>query len=349
MVARSFFAIDNEALTIDPSSPSGTPGDPIINIGDTQTGTVFVYSDAFTSTQVTVDDTGGDSEVLEDSDADNHIVTDGGGLVADGQGVEAESLIEVRALDDDGDPTGPVITLTVFSQGGVAQDVWGFSTDTPLVDGARYVTVGGDNLGSSPYDTFVPCFTPDTRILTAWGPRPIETLRPGDLVFTRDNGPRPIAWIGAKRIGAARLKRAPALAPVRLAPGALGQAGPDRAILVSPNHRVLTDDYRTQLYFGEDEALVAAKHLVGRPGICRWAPPGVTYLHMMFDRHEVVLADGLWTESFQPAQFSMTGLGAAQAEEIYRIFPGLRQVGGLPQFAAARVCLRAREARLLAA
>ncbi|HCE71257.1 MAG TPA: type I secretion protein, partial [Ruegeria sp.] len=32
------------------------------------------------------------------------------------------------------------------------------------------------------------CFTPGTLIATAHGPRAIETLRPGDLIVTRDHG-----------------------------------------------------------------------------------------------------------------------------------------------------------------
>ncbi|NNF23942.1 MAG: hypothetical protein HKN63_03935 [Rhodobacteraceae bacterium] len=36
------------------------------------------------------------------------------------------------------------------------------------------------------------CFTQGTLIETAFGPRPVETLRPGDLVRTRDRGLRPL-------------------------------------------------------------------------------------------------------------------------------------------------------------
>ncbi len=49
--------------------------------------------------------------------------------------VEAESQIAVRALDGSGNQTGPTITITVFSRGGVTSDVWGFGSTADLVSG----------------------------------------------------------------------------------------------------------------------------------------------------------------------------------------------------------------------
>jgi len=44
------------------------------------------------------------------------------------------------------------------------------------------------------------CFTPGARILTPQGERAIETLKVGDLVVTRDNGPQLIRWIGRRTV-----------------------------------------------------------------------------------------------------------------------------------------------------
>lgn len=70
-------------------------------------------------------------------------------------------------------------------------------------------------------------------------------------------------------------------------------------MLLSPNHRVLVASDKAQLFFEEREVLVAAKHLVGKDGIHQVDAMGTTYLHFMFDHHEVVLSDGAWTESFR--------------------------------------------------
>ncbi|OIP87782.1 MAG: hypothetical protein AUK37_00870, partial [Rhodobacterales bacterium CG2_30_65_12] len=80
------------------------------------------------------------------------------------------------------------------------------------------------------------CFAPGTRIATALGPRRIDKLKVGDYVITLDDGPQPIRWIGKRRL---RFDVPGPDQPVRIAPGALGPGLPRRALLLSPNHRVL--------------------------------------------------------------------------------------------------------------
>ncbi len=105
MVARTFLAFDNESLTITARSPSGTPGDPIINNSSTPDGTIFEYS-AGAAQQITVDDTGGDPDTFDDDQSGSHTVLDGGSLVANGNGVESESIIVLHALDVNGNQVG---------------------------------------------------------------------------------------------------------------------------------------------------------------------------------------------------------------------------------------------------
>ena len=104
---------------------------------------------------------------------------------------------------------------------------------------------------------------------------------------------------------------------------------------------------RASLLFGEDEVLARACHLVGRPGIAEVIRPSVTYLHLMFDRHEIVMGDGAWSESFQPGDRSLGGLGAASRDEILRLFPALASAEGTRAYGAARPTLKAHEAGLL--
>ena len=83
------------------------------------------------------------------------------------------------------------------------------------------------------------CFTPDTLLDTPEGPRPIRSLRPGDRLLTRDNGPQEVLWIGHRRMTGARLYAMPHLRPIRLRSGALGQGRPDPDLSVGPQHRLL--------------------------------------------------------------------------------------------------------------
>ena len=173
----------------------------------------------------------------------------------------------------------------------------------------------------------------------------MEDLRAGDRVITRDNGMQEIRWAGAKRVDAATLKAAPHLRPVLVRAGALGAGLPERDMMVSPNHRLLVANDRSALYFDEREVLASAKHLVDGDGVQRVDALGVTYVHFMFDHHEVVLSNGAWTESFQPGEMALKGVEAAAAREIYQLFPELEQ--GSDSFAAARRTLKAHEARML--
>ncbi|MGV6811237.1 MAG: Hint domain-containing protein [Brevirhabdus sp.] len=213
----------------------------------------------------------------------------------------------------------------------------------------EYFDNGGASLGTVTFSNIenVICFTPNTMIATPRGEVRIQDLREGDKVITRDNGMQEIRWIGHKPLAAADLEAQPHLKPILIKAGSLGENLPERDMMVSPQHRMLVANERTSLYFEEREVLVAAKHLLKADGIERAQVPSTTYIHMLFDQHEVVLANGAWTESFQPGDYSMGGLGQAQRNEIFALFPELKQTAGLDAYVAARPTLKGREAAVL--
>ncbi len=196
-------------------------------------------------------------------------------------------------------------------------------------------------------ENVVPCFTPGARIATPRGEVLVESLQAGDKVITRDNGIQEIRWTGSRMLNHAELRRAPHLRPILIKAGSLGDGLPERDMLVSPQHRMLVANDRTALYFEESEVLVAAKHLVNHNGIQWMDTLRTTYIHFMFDRHEVVLADGAWTESFQPGEQTLDGMGNSQRNEIFEMFPELREAEGRDGYVAARKVLKGHEARLM--
>ena len=196
-------------------------------------------------------------------------------------------------------------------------------------------------------ETVIPCFTPGTRIRTEFGDRPVETLRLGDRIVTRDNGLQEIRWIGNKHLEASVLRAVPKLRPVFIRKGALGNNLPKRDMLLSPNHRMLIGNRNTALYLGENEVLVAAKHLIHNNGIKRLMVPEVSYIHFMFDRHEVVMSDGTWSESFQPGDQSLQGIDTDQRDEIFSLFPELKRADGIKAYQASRIVVRKHEARFV--
>ena len=190
------------------------------------------------------------------------------------------------------------------------------------------------------------CFTPNTMIATEQGMCPVQHLHPGTRILTRDNGMQELAWMGRKDLTHAQLFAAPQLSPVHIAAGSLGKGLPSVNMTVSPNHRFLILSAENRLLFDEAEVLVAAKHLVGRPGITQYQPTSVSYIHLMFPVHELILSDGCWTESFQPAAHALTAVEAAQRDELFTLFPELRQAAARDKYRAARRSLRAYESRV---
>jgi hypothetical protein len=191
----------------------------------------------------------------------------------------------------------------------------------------------------------IPCFTPGTLISTERGEVAVEDLRVGDRVVTRDNGLQTLRWVGSKRLSLADLIVNPALRPVEIGAGALGHGLPTRAMTVSPQHRMVIEGARAEMLFGEPEVLVAATHLTSLPGVEVKLSAAVRYVHVMFDRHEIICANGAWTESFQPAQRMLDAMDRAQADEVLALFPEL--AGQEFDFPAARLSLKAHEARVL--
>jgi Hint domain len=193
----------------------------------------------------------------------------------------------------------------------------------------------------------VACFTPGTKIATLKGETMVENLVAGDKIVTRDNGIQQIRWIGKKKVDWRMMTANPHLKPVLVRQGSLGNDMPERDVMISPNHRVLVANERTALQFDEAEVLVAAKHLIGGLAVRSIDSIGTTYIHFLFDRHEVVLSDGIWTESFQPTDTALKGFGNSQRNEIFEIFPDLQTTDGKAAFVSARKMLTRKEASQL--
>ena len=183
------------------------------------------------------------------------------------------------------------------------------------------------------------CFTPKARILTSRGDRAIETLQVGDKVVTRDHGLRPIRWIGKRTVDARG-----ALAPILIAPN-VAEAG-SAPLMVSPQHRILFAGYRAELLFGKSEVLVPAKYLVDGQDVIQQAQDQVTYVHLMFDRHEVIYADGIAAESFYAGDIGLTTVSEPAREELFKVFPELRSAGSHHR-QTVRTCLQPHEATSL--
>jgi hypothetical protein len=170
------------------------------------------------------------------------------------------------------------------------------------------------------------CFTPGTEIRTCDGLRRIEDLRQGDRIQTKDNGLQEIIWTGSRRMTGARLYAMPELRPIRFCAGALGIGRPREDLLVSPQHRMLVRGPAAMALFNSAEVLIAAEHLVNDQSILvDHELREVTYVHILLERHQIIWANGLETESFHPSNTALDTIEASQRAGLLQLLPGLEE------------------------
>lgn len=267
-------------------------------------------------------DGGNNSDLFMFDGAGDHVIV--GGEDADGSDID---VIDLSGIDARVIQSGPESGLIEFLDAGGA-----------VINTAFYSQIEQ-----------VICFTPHALMMTPLGQVRADQLRVGDKLVTRDSGAQELVWIGRKTLQQRDLYARADLAPVHIQAGALGNGLPERALSLSPNHRILIREDVNNLLFDTPEVLLAAKHLVGRPGITQTAPNTVTYLHLMFENHELIMSDGAWSESFQPAEYALKGVESEQRDELLTLFPELQTIEGLENYAAVRRSLKGFESQLLIA
>ncbi|WP_168193195.1 Hint domain-containing protein [Rhodophyticola sp. CCM32] len=305
------------------------------------------------------DDTllGGEGDDSLEGNRDDDLLQGGAGddtiIVAEGDTATGGDGDDLFVLTDLGEGGAQDITIT----GGEGDETGGDTLDLNEVATLNSVVITNSDDASGGLEGYatlldgstiffdeienIICFTPGTRILTPAGDRAIETLSIGDPVVTRDDGVQPIRWIGSRMVpGIGKF------APILIKPG--GVPGMNRPLLVSPQHRMLIEGYQAEMTFGEEEILVAARHLIDGQKVMQKNCGFVTYIHMMFDRHQIVYAEGAATESFHLGDQGLDALSAKSRDDLFRNFPHLRADPNI-YGPTARRCARAHEAQLLLA
>ncbi len=140
-------------------------------------------------------------------------------------------------------------------------------------------------------DLTAPCFALGTRIATDTGDRAVEDLRVGDKVRVAFGAAtKEVVWIGYRHVDCLRHPTPLSVWPVRIESDTFGPGLPSRALFLSPDHAV---------YF--DDVLIPVKHLINGDTIARVQVDEVTYYHVELTSHDIVLAEGLPTESYLDA------------------------------------------------
>ena len=165
------------------------------------------------------------------------------------------------------------------------------------------------------YDnTGVVCFGKGTAIRTPRGDVLVEDLRVGDLVTTMDNGPQKIRWINTRSYDAEQMQKGSHLHPVLIKRGTFGA---ERDLLVSQQHGVLVGQ--------SGDSFARAKHLADAAKGVRIAKgkKSVTYVHLMFDDHQVIFAENVPSESFYPGPMALSQMSKPHRAAFSKVLPAL--------------------------
>ena len=185
----------------------------------------------------------------------------------------------------------------------------------------------------------IACYAPGTLIDTVNGPCPVERLTRQDAVITPD-GPMRVAWVwsGQEALEAAREDQK----PVQIKAGALGHGVPQRDLVVSCQHRMLLGGRGAFGLGFKDEVLVPAKALTGLAGIrFMKGKREIRWHHFALARHNVVRANGAWSDSLLLGRVVWDGLTPDERRDVARRFPRPAD-GGALNGPAARPCLSVR-------
>ncbi|MCB2109718.1 Hint domain-containing protein [Albidovulum sp.] len=242
---------------------------------------------------------------------------------------------EFSALRHNG---GKVIEVDRIEIGGVNL---GYFATSPLTPGVAYSASGPYNVSESDNTALtygeiqsVPCFARGTLIATERGEVRIERIGEGDRVLTLDNGYQPVLWIG--RFGIRDLSSGDAPAQVTFPVGSLGPGLPQRPLTVTASHRMLLCGADLEYHVAAREALAAAGHLAPAPA----GHVACAFHHLLLPRHELVLSNGVWSESL----FAGGSLVSGMAPPLQAL---IRALAGDGHEVTARPCLTRREVTAL--
>jgi autotransporter passenger strand-loop-strand repeat protein len=151
---------------------------------------------------------------------------------------------------------------------------------------ANTITLEPDGSGGVEL-AYMACFVTGTRVQTEHGPRAVETLAVGERVITAAGAARPIRWIGTRALDCTRHPQPQTVWPVVVRRDAFGPALPARDLWLSPAHAVAWGG-----------VLMPVSLLQNGRTVLQVQRPRVEYWHVELDSHDLLLTEGLATESY---------------------------------------------------
>ncbi len=212
--------------------------------------------------------------------------------------------------------TTEILVLVEVGDDGNVNNVYALPL-AQLTERTGYALVGIDHENARQKFAQVACvfFSRGTHITMASGAQiPIEDVNVGDLILTRDDGPQAVRWIGQSTMRAVG-----EFAPIRIKAGTLHN---ESDLLVNPDHRLFIYQRSDELGAGRHEVLVRARHLVNGDSVVREAGGFVDYFQILFDRHQIIFAEGIAAETLLVDTRTRAALPEELNEKLAQSLPG---------------------------
>lgn len=222
------------------------------------------------------------------TEAGRHRIASGSELGEPGDAVTLAGRLTFMGGDGGG---MDLLVIELPAKGGRTRHVLPLQPMEPRVD---YTLIGvSDDPGEvqlSDLTSFA--FVRGTAITLASGAqRPVEELKPGDRVLTRDHGGQPVRWIGTQTVRAVG-----AYAPVVITKDTLGNAAD---LILSQHQRLFVYQRGADRVTETAEMLVKAGLLVDEDAVFLRKGGFVDYFTLVFDHHEVIYAECIPVESLE--------------------------------------------------
>lgn len=176
------------------------------------------------------------------------------------------------------------------------------------------------DLDGTPGNTVPLCFVAGTPLLTTGGYKKVEDLRPGDQLVDWTGQAVRILWSAQQRIGNLTDPKRAHLRPITFSADSFDRKNGTSKVRVSGNHRMMLSGPDNALNFGAHDVLAPAKAFVdGHRAYVEDYENTVDYYHVLCERHTVVCAAGIWSETLLLGPVSQGVLGTRQMAKIDKI------------------------------
>lgn len=291
-------------------------GDPLMPMDDLCLGDVYELHPRAEALHLAVRDAaadGGSGQVLQQG-AQTQIVAEGSEVGRLGSEIRMQGRLTV--MRPDGDTVAILLIWIRPAEGG--EGALYFLPLSPIEPRETYTLVDAQ---TDPGDVRLAditsvAFTRGTMITLGDGRQcPVEDLHPGDLVLTRNHGPQPLRWIGRRTVRAIG-----PYAPVVITKGTLSN---ESDLIVSQHQRLFVYQRGPDRLTDTAELLAKAVHLVDDETIFVRAGGFVEYFHLVLDRHEIIYAECIPTESLLINEATLGQMPAELLQEVSAQLPAV--------------------------